>query len=59
MKVTIEIDLGNEAMQTALDVSEAVAESLDVGYDATLVAGMTGAMRDCNGNTVGRWAVTS
>ena len=59
MEFKLTIELGNAAMQTALDVSESVASSLDVGYDAELTDGMEGRMRDLNGNTVGRWEVVA
>lgn len=55
--IIIEIDLGNEAMLTALDVSNAVESALDVGYDAALKVGMGGVVRDTNGNGVGVWRV--
>jgi hypothetical protein len=54
----LQIKLGNEAMQTASDVADAlrrVAERLDErGFDAP-----TGIVRDINGNLVGAWERTS
>lgn len=58
MKFTLEIKMGNEAMQTYGDIRGAlgnlrmpsaseVPEDVDEGY-----------VRDENGNTVGRWYIT-
>jgi sulfur carrier protein ThiS len=53
----LQIKLGNEAMQTASDVADAlrrVAERLDErGFDAPSI------VRDANGNLVGAWERTS
>lgn len=48
---TVEIELGNDAMQTGADVAAAlreIADKLDAGIDAGIV-------RDANGNEVGRF----
>lgn len=51
MKFTLEIELGNDAMQTSDDVAEALANVTN-----SLLDGLTsGAIRDANGNTVGKW----
>ena len=56
MKFTLEIELGNDAMRTANDV----ANALDRIADEVLFVGLTGrAIRDTNGNTVGKWEVTA
>jgi hypothetical protein len=50
-KFTLNIELGNEAMQTGEDVARAlraVAKKLDGGADS-------GRVQDENGNTVGEW----
>lgn len=58
MKIVIEIDLGNEAMQTPVDVENAVAMHVRTVSDtAPLTAGQGGRILDVNGNTVGRWEV--
>ena len=52
-KFTLDIDLGNDAMQTADDVAEAlrrVAKRLEADRDLS-----SGLIRDLNGNTVGVW----
>lgn len=51
-RFTPEIELGNEAMRTPSDISEALkwaAKLVDDGSDF-------GTIRDNNGNTVGEWA---
>jgi hypothetical protein len=51
---TLEIELGNDAMQNAGDISDAlrcIAEDLDN-------LGTNGRIRDLNGNTVGKWSLT-
>lgn len=59
------IELGNEAMQSGADVSEAIVKAIPLGtldMNAAMVSGDAGPIRDVNGNTVGRWyveAVTS
>lgn len=49
----LKVELGDDAMRTRADVIEALEEvcgAVDGG-------GLTGAVRDLNGNTVGRWTV--
>ena len=61
MKFTLEIKLGNDAMQTPSDVRKAIAHSLDndVVFDGDIMAvGDKYLIRDYNGNTVGKWQVT-
>lgn len=59
MKFKMEITLGNEAMQTGLDVATALQK---VGshireYNEKDLPGAEGNIRDINGNTVGKWKV--
>ena len=58
MRLTIEIDLGNDAMQTGTDAGVSISETLvrAAPFDP-LEAGDGGAIVDANGNTVGRWKV--
>jgi hypothetical protein len=60
MIFNLSIELGTAAMQTTHDVADALRSAAldveDAGY--MLVRGMTGAVRDINGNTVGVWMVT-
>lgn len=59
MKFTLEVELGNAAMQTLEDVSSAIH---GIGLDGETVAarvGEGGRIRDLNGNTVGKWEVTA
>ena len=60
--LVIEIELGNERMQTPSDVSQAVQRAMSgatrPGLWAPLEQGNKGLLRDDNGNTVGRWFVT-
>lgn len=61
MKFKMEIELGNAAMLTPADVSEALREAakkLDGVEPALIGGGLTGAIRDINGNTVGTWKFT-
>jgi len=59
VKFTIEISLGNDAMQSGPDVAKALRKVADFieAYEsaATLVGG--GPIRDDNGNRVGKWGV--
>jgi hypothetical protein len=51
-RFTVEIELGNDAMQNGEDVANALVEmaaDLRIGQES-------GVVRDFNGNTVGRWA---
>jgi hypothetical protein len=59
MKLKLEIELGNDAMTTPLDVLEAVGRSLDnrINDDEPLTTGLRNIVRDVNGNTVGSWHV--
>jgi hypothetical protein len=60
MKFTLQIKLGNEAMQTGYDIAQAlteVAEKLRGEDDARM--DWSGNIRDINGNTVGSWKVGS
>ena len=64
MKFTVEIELGNDAMQTYQDIRDALKEIiLSAGSCASSHAQPThgdGAkVRDENGNTVGSWGVTA
>ena len=51
-KFDLHIDLGNEAMRSGLDVAAALREVADK-IERDLEA--TGAIRDANGNTVGKY----
>lgn len=59
-KLYIEVDLGNDAMQTASDVALSVTRSLH-GQASSLFDPLNqhevGTIRDGNGNTVGKWEV--
>jgi len=59
MKLKLEIELGNDAMTTPLDVLEAVGRSLDnrISDDEPLTTGLRNIIRDVNGNTVGSWYI--
>jgi hypothetical protein len=57
----LHIELGNEAMQTGTDISDAlkkVAGRLWNYGDEDDIIGCRGAIMDMNGNKVGRWEVT-
>lgn len=58
-KFTLEITLGNEAMQTRYDVEGAVRQlGRNIAYMSDPPqAGDSGSIRDDNGNLVGHWAV--
>jgi hypothetical protein len=60
MKITIEIELGNEAMQTFDDVATAVQDCANSLSDSTgiLCDGEAAKLWDSNGNTVGKWEVS-
>jgi hypothetical protein len=60
MKFTLEIELGNEAMQTAEDVAEFLREKLVRRVEACTFDLPEGPylVKDRNGNTVGEWSVT-
>jgi hypothetical protein len=59
MRFTLEIELGNDAMQTGYNVARAMREASN--HVAELVKkdlpGAEGRIRDVNGNTVGKWQV--
>ena len=62
MKFTLEIELGNEAMQRYPEIAKAIQSSLLTYHDAVSLSGAvmaedSGTVRDENGNTVGRWEV--
>jgi hypothetical protein len=58
MKFTLEIELGNEAMQGSSDVARALRATADRIQGHGHFAGENSApVRDDNGNTVGSWAV--
>jgi len=66
LKFKVELDLGNDAMQTVDEVSVALQRALDAflsdhvtsrGVAAHLVEGDGGVLRDVNGNRVGVWGV--
>lgn len=59
-KLTIEIDLGNDAMQTAEEAAGAISQALELQsacFDEPFNDHEVGTIRDENGNTVGRWEV--
>jgi hypothetical protein len=57
MKFLLEIDLGNDAMQTVGDVLNAVRDSLKNEEPLPLEVGIGGHLWDKNGNKVGKWEV--
>ena len=60
MRFTLEIELGNDAMQTGQDVAGALrkeAQRLAEFCKKDLRPGAEGLIRDVNGNTVGKWQV--
>lgn len=63
MKFTLEIKLGNAAMQTGEDVAEALEETARKIRDTYGIdyvdewAGLGAFIRDANGNRVGRWSI--
>ena len=61
MKFILEITMGNEAMSSAHDVSDALNETamiINALYDIGDVHHDTGTIMDLNGNTVGHWEFT-
>ena len=59
MKFTLKIELGNEAMQTDIDVAGALKEVSDrLSNGHKLSKDDYGNIRDLNGDTVGAWKVT-
>ena len=70
MRFTLDVELGNDAMQTPLDVAEALQRLVGdisqrtMGNPGTeIVMGphtvIAGNLRDGNGNRVGNWRVTA
>ena len=60
MKFTLEIELGNDAMQTRQDIEEALRK---LGQNLRYMSdppedGNEGFIADANGNGVGTWRVT-
>jgi hypothetical protein len=58
---TLNIELGNEAMQTGLDVAEAlkkVAKKIYMFGGEDELIGCGGKIMDGNGNSVGSWQVS-
>ncbi len=58
MKFTLEIRLGNDAMQNGADVITAIKDSLKGEETLRLDVGVGGVLWDVNGNVVGKWKVT-
>jgi hypothetical protein len=54
---TLKIELGNEAMQTGTDVSEALQRLSSKLYDYGDLEDCSGVIMDLNGNRVGSWKV--
>ncbi len=60
MRLTIEVELGNDAMRTGEDVSRLVLGlGVWVGGVGELDLGHGGRLMDTNGNSVGTWEVES
>lgn len=58
MKLHIDIELGNEEMQTGNDVMKAIRSSRLSGTEPEYFSvGECGKIRDTNGNVVGEWVV--
>jgi hypothetical protein len=63
MKFTLEIELGNDAMQTFEDVRAAISKTLvhpvtNAFNEDVLSIGDTHTLRDVAGNRVGKWGVS-
>lgn len=66
MKLTIEIEFGNDAMQRYSESTEAIAQAFKPGRrnmftrtgNGTPSAGDGSHIKDENGNTVGKWEVS-
>lgn len=56
MKFKLEIELGNDAMQDQHDVAKVLR---DVANHLGGPYGLSGKIKDDNGNTVGRWEVVT
>lgn len=64
MTFTLEIELGNDEMQTYPEIEKAISSSLQLYHDAVSLGGVPvdedeGTVRDGNGNTVGKWTVAA
>lgn len=60
MKLTIEIEFGNDAMQRYSQARAVIKDGLGTsGHLAKPVIGDAGTFRDVNGNRVGKWEVTN
>jgi hypothetical protein len=57
MTFTLTIKLGNDAMQTEQDISDALQALINEG-SITIGRGNGRNIRDLNGNAVGSWKVT-
>lgn len=61
MKLTVEIELGNDAMQDYDDLSGAMRHLMrmfdSMGGDSKPEDGDSGMIHDLNGNRVGKWQV--
>lgn len=60
MRFTLEIELGNDAMQTADDVAEFLRDKLVRRVESSTFDSPEGPylVKDRNGNAVGKWEVT-
>ena len=62
MKFTLEIELGNDGMQSIEEIESAIHKSLHLAiYDGLFVRKLVDSEKiwDENGNTVGKWQVTA
>ena len=56
MKFSVEIDLGNDAMRSELDLADALARiAKQIKFYSACHIATDGKVKDVNGNTVGRW----
>lgn len=59
MKLVIEIEFGNDAMQRYSQARATIADAVGTSaYRAKPELGEGGTLRDVNGNRVGHWTVT-
>ena len=60
MKFTLEIKLGNDAMQTPADIADALQDLAGDLKDAPDIepTPSAGTIRDINGNRIGHWQVS-
>ena len=58
MKFTLEIELGNDAMQDSRDLRRALHDVNLQPMNSGIQPGQAGTISDLNGNMVGRWEVT-